>query len=147
MIWTTHYAWWVVGLALIGAEILLPGFFLLWIGVAAAAMGIIVWLVPDMGVILQSVLFAALALASCLAYWKLLLPRQPRPPHGSNHLNRRAEQLIGRRCVLESAIVNGRGKAHVGDSQWLVDGPDLPVGASVEVVGVHGAMLKVRPAP
>ena len=145
MIWTTHYLWWVAGLVLIGAEVLLPGFFLLWIGIAAAAMGVILWLLPGMGLILQAVLFATLAIASCLAYWKLLLPRQPRGHHGS-HLNRRAEQLIGRRCVLESAIVNGRGKAHVGDTQWLVNGPDLPVGTSVEVVSVEGAMLKVRAA-
>ena len=61
-------------------------------------------------------------------------------------LNRRAEQFIGRRYVLDTAIVNGQGKARVGDSHWLVAGPDLPVGETVEVVAVEGTTLKVRKA-
>jgi membrane protein implicated in regulation of membrane protease activity len=54
--------------------------------------------------------------------------------------------MIGQRFVLVEAIVNGRGKARVGDGQWLVTGPDLPAGSDVEVVGVDGALLKVRAA-
>ncbi|NUO72762.1 MAG: NfeD family protein, partial [Frateuria sp.] len=61
-------------------------------------------------------------------------------------LNRRGEQMIGQRFVLIEAIVNGRGKARVGDGEWLVAGPELPLGATVEVVGVDGNTLKVRPA-
>jgi membrane protein implicated in regulation of membrane protease activity len=64
---------------------------------------------------------------------------------GDGRLNRRAEQLIGGRYVLIEAIVNGRGKARVGDGQWLVSGPDLPEGSTVEVVAVEGTTLKVRP--
>jgi membrane protein implicated in regulation of membrane protease activity len=62
------------------------------------------------------------------------------------NLNRRAEQYIGRRFVLETAIVNGQGKARVGDSLWLAEGPDLPAGSPVEVVGVDGSTLKVKAA-
>ena len=32
----------------------------------------------------------------------------------------------------------------MGDGLWLVRGPDLPVGAMVEVVGVDGTTLLVR---
>ena len=34
----THYLWWIVALLLIGGEVILPGYFMLWIGIAAAAM-------------------------------------------------------------------------------------------------------------
>jgi membrane protein implicated in regulation of membrane protease activity len=34
----------------------------------------------------------------------------------------------------------------VGDSLWLVSGPDLPAGSTVEVVAVDGNILKVRSA-
>ena len=64
---------------------------------------------------------------------------------GDERLNRRGEQLIGRRYELIEAIVNGRGKARVGDGQWLVSGPDLPVGSTVEVIAVEGTTLKVKP--
>jgi membrane protein implicated in regulation of membrane protease activity len=55
--------------------------------------------------------------------------------------------MVGQRYVLVEPIVNGRGKAKVGDGQWLVSGPDLPVGTEIEVVAVDGAMLQVRAVP
>ena len=142
----THYIWWVLGLLLIGAEVLMPGFFMLWIGIAAAAMGVITWLVPELGVLMQAVLFAVLAFASCVAYWRWLRTALPASDPENPKLNRRGEQHIGRRYVLETAIVQGRGKARVGDTQWLVEGPELPAGAMVEVIAVDGTTLKVAAA-
>lgn len=140
-----HYWWWVLALILIAGEVLAPGFFLLWIGIAAAVMGIVTWLLPGLGPLVQAVLFVILTFASCVVYWKVVRPRLARndDPAGRT-LSRRGEQMIGQRYVLVEAIVNGRGKARVGDGQWLVAGPDLPVGAEVEVVAVDGSMLKVR---
>lgn len=138
-----HYWWWAAGLLLIVAEMVAPGFFLLWIGLAAALMGVVTWLAPGMGAIGQAVLFGVFATASCLVYWRWLR-QAPRSDAANVHLNRRGEQHIGRRYPLESAIVGGRGKARVGDSLWLVEGPDLPVGATVEVVAVDGSTLQVK---
>ena len=123
----------------------MPGFFMLWIGMAAAAMGLILMVLPELSFLTQAVLFVALALISCYVYWHFVRSAagetsdQPR-------LNRRAEQHIGRRYVLDTAIVNGRGKVRVGDSPWLAEGPDLPVGTEVEVVGTDGTTLKVQKA-
>jgi len=142
----THYLWWILALLLIAGEVMVPGYFLLWIGIAAAAMGVLLWVLPGMGVLLQAVLFALLALAACLAYARWLRPRIERRAPGGERLNRRAEQMIGQRYELVEAIVNGRGKVRVGDGQWLVSGPDLPLGSTVEVVAVDGTTLKVRAA-
>ncbi|HEX7112313.1 MAG TPA: NfeD family protein [Mizugakiibacter sp.] len=139
-----HYVWWVLALLLIGGEVIVPGYFLLWIGIAAGAMGLIVLVLPQLGMLPQAVLFAILAFVSCFAYWKLLRPRLERDAPDAAGLNRRAERLIGQRYLLETAIEHGRGKARVGDSLWLVEGPDLPAGASVEVIGVDGSTLKVK---
>ena len=144
---SAHYLWWILALLLIGGEVLIPGYFLLWIGLAAAVMGVLLWLLPSLGLLLQAVLFAALALAACVFYARKLRPRvEQRHAPGNERLNRRAEQMIGQRYVLTEAIVNGRGKARVGDGQWLVAGPELPAGATVEVVGVDGSTLQVRAA-
>ncbi len=140
----THYLWWILALLLIAGEVMAPGYFLLWIGVAAAAMGVLLWAFPGMGLLLQAVLFAGLALAACLAYARWLRPRIERRTPDGERLNRRAEQMIGQRYELVEAIVNGRGKVRVGDGQWLVSGPDLPQGSTVEVVAVDGTTLKVR---
>jgi membrane protein implicated in regulation of membrane protease activity len=140
----THYLWWILALALIAGEVMAPGYFLLCIGLAAAAMGVELWALPSLGLLAQAVLFAVLAFAFCFAYARWVRPRVERRAAGDERLNRRGEQLVGRRFELIEPIVNGRGKARVGDGQWLVSGPDLPLGATVEVVAVDGTTLQVR---
>ncbi|MET4676757.1 NfeD family protein [Luteibacter sp. ME-Dv--P-043b] len=141
-----HYLWWIAALLLLGGEVLLPGYFLLWIGIAAAVTGIVMLAIPDLTVLAQAVVFVVLAFASCFLYWKWLRPRLNRSPAGNERLNRRGEQLIGQRYTLCEPIVQGRGKARVGDGMWLVAGPDLPLGATVEVVGIDGTTLRVKAA-
>ncbi|MBE1158840.1 NfeD family protein [Dyella acidiphila] len=142
-----HYLWWIVALVLIAIEVIMPGYFMLWIGIGAAVTGLLVLLLPGLGLLAQAIAFALLAFLSCAIYAYLLRPRlQLEQEPGREALNRRGEQLIGQRYVLIEAIVNGRGKARVGDGQWLVSGPDLPLGATVEVVAVEGTTLKVRAA-
>jgi len=142
---TMHYGWWLLALLLIGTELVVPGFFMLWIGIAAAAMGLILTFLPEMSFLLQAVLFVLLALVSCFVYWRFVRIAVTAPSE-QPLLNRRAEQYVGRRYVLETAIVNGQGKARVGDSLWLVEGPELPAGTAIEVVDVDGSTLKVKPA-
>ncbi|WP_130619507.1 NfeD family protein [Dyella amyloliquefaciens] len=139
-----HYWWWILALVLIAVEVILPGYFMLWIGVAAGVTGVVVLALPGLSALAQAVSFAVLAFLSCAAYWYWLRPRFMHDEPGNAQLNRRGEQKIGHRYVLAEPIVNGRGKAKVGDSLWLVSGPDLPVGSMVEVVGVDGTTLLVR---
>ena len=141
----TFYLWWVLALVLIALEVILPGYFMLWIGVAAALTGLLLLGVPALSLLLQAIAFGVLAFAACAGYWYLLRPRLQREQPGHEHLNHRGAQMIGKRYELVEPIVNGRGKAKVGDSQWLVSGPDLPLGATVEVIGVDGTTLKVWP--
>jgi inner membrane protein len=138
-----HYLWWIVALLLIGGEVLLPGYFMLWIGIAAAVMGAVTLVLPGLAALAQALVFVVLAFVSCFVYWKFVRPRLNRVPVGNERLNRRGEQLIGQRFPLCEAIVNGRGKAKVGDGMWLVTGPDLPLGATVEVIGIEGTTLRV----
>jgi inner membrane protein len=138
-----NYGWWLLALVLIGAEIIAPGYFMLWIGIAAGIMGIVTLVMPALSPLVQAVVFALLAVASCAIYWRFIRPiaeqRDDQPL-----LNRRGARMVGRRVVIVDAIVNGRGKVKVGDGSWLAEGPDLPAGAEVEVVACEGTTLKVR---
>lgn len=138
-----HYGWWLLALVLIAAEMVLPGYFMLWIGIGAGVMGVIVLLAPALSAIAQAVLFGLLALGACAIYWKFIRPlaeqRDDQPL-----LNRRGEKLVGQRFVLVEPIVNGHGKVKVGDGSWLAQGPDLPAGSEVEVVSADGTTLYVR---
>lgn len=139
-----NYGWWLLALVLIGAEVMAPGYFMLWIGLAAGLMGAIMLVVPALSPLAQAVVFALLAIASCAVYWKFLRPlaeqRDDQPL-----LNRRGQRMVGRRVVVSDAIVNGRGKVRVGDGAWLAEGPDVPAGSEVEVVAVEGTTLKIKP--
>lgn len=138
-----NYGWWLLALVLIGAEVIAPGYFMLWIGIAAGVMGLITLIVPTLSPITQALVFALLAISSCTLYWRFIRPlaeqRNDQPL-----LNRRGAKLVGQRVVVVEPIVNGRGKVRVGDGAWLAEGPDLPVGSEVEVVAVDGTTLRVR---
>jgi len=138
-----NYGWWLLALVLIGAEMILPGYFMLWIGIAAGIMGAIVLLVPTLSAIAQALVFALLAILTCTIYWRFI---RPLAEHRNDQplLNRRGAKLVGQRFVIVESIVNGRGKVKVGDGSWLAEGPDLPTGSEVEVVAVNGTTLKVR---
>lgn len=139
----THYGWWLLALVLIAAEMVAPGYFMLWIGIAAGVMGLVTLVAPQIPALGQAVLFGVFAIASCLVYWKFIRPlaeqRDDQPL-----LNRRGQRMVGRRVIVCEAIVNGRGKVRVGDGEWLAEGPDAPAGSEVEVVGVAGTTLRVR---
>jgi membrane protein implicated in regulation of membrane protease activity len=141
-----HYLWWILAFLMIAGEVLLPGYFLLWIGLGAAAMGVVLWVMPELELLSQAIVFGVLAFGFCAAYARWLKPRLERRTPGGERLNRRGDQMIGQRYELIEPIINGRGKARVGDGQWLVNGPDLPLGSMVEVTAVDGATLQVRSA-
>jgi hypothetical protein len=44
---------------------------------------------------------------------------------------------------LADPMVPGRGSIHIADSIWRVEGPELPKGARITVVGADGTLLKV----
>jgi membrane protein implicated in regulation of membrane protease activity len=46
--------------------------------------------------------------------------------------------------VVEEAIAHGRGRVRIGDTLWLVEGPDAPAGAQVRVTAAEGAVLQVE---
>ena len=136
------YGWGLLALLLIAAELLAPGYFLLWIGLAAGVMGLLLLIFPGMPFIVQAVVFALISIAVCLVYWKYIRPnaelRDDQPL-----LNRKGDRMVGRHVIVVEPIVNGRGKVKVGDSVWLVEGGDCPVGTTVEVIGVQGTTLQV----
>jgi membrane protein implicated in regulation of membrane protease activity len=52
-------------------------------------------------------------------------------------------RFIGQSLVLEQAIQNNAGKIFLGNRQWQVRGPNLPIGSRVRVTGVDGSILLV----
>ncbi len=136
--------WVIVGFALLAIEILAPGFFFLWLGIAALVIGtsalLIAW--PWQ---LQIIGFAVLSVASAYVGKTMMGYADDDGQTEDPHLNKRAARLQGRTFVLTEAIEHGSGRIKVDDSIWRVTGPDAPQGSTVRVVGGDGTVLTVEP--
>lgn len=135
-----YWNWWLLGVVLMAIEAIVPGFFFLWMGVAALLVGLLLTLLP-MAWTWQVLLFAVLSVGSIVA-WRLRLRRHPTQTQDSL-LNRRGHQYVGRVFTLEAPVVNGYGKIRVDDSTWKVAvNQDCPAGARLRIVGADGVILK-----
>ena len=140
-----NLAWlWLTGGILVAAlEILAPGVYLLWAGMAAVVVGLVVIAVPSLSLSTQLLVFAGVLVAAAFA--GQLVYRRWRQTGDEPSLNRRGEQLVGREAMLEEPIVGGVGRVRLGDTTWRVQGPDLPAGAWVRIAAWKHGVLTVAP--
>jgi len=138
--------WWVLAVAFLGLEILVSGFFFLWLAVSGFVVGVLAWLLPAMSFEMQLLLFSLLAIVTVMAWRRYAAGRSPA---SSDHplLNRRGAQYVGRTFDVSEAIVNGQGKIKVDDGLWKVRGEDCPAGSKVKVVAVNGTVFEVERCP
>jgi inner membrane protein len=136
-----HWAWLILAAALATAEVLIPGFFLIWFALAAFVTGLITLLLP-LPTALQLGLFAAVAVASVYAgrRWFMRNPIESADPK----LNDRAARMIGEIVTVVEAIEADGGRVKVGDSVWAAYGPDAKVGTKMRISGTKGNVLKVE---
>jgi membrane protein implicated in regulation of membrane protease activity len=135
------WAWFTLGLLLIGAELLAPGVFFIWLGLAAIATGLLdaVFGLPWQA---SGLIFAASASAIVILGRMIARSAKPSDPQ-SAFLNQRGQSLIGSVFTLEAPIKDGEGRIKVGDSSWRVTGADRFAGAKVRVVRIEGSTLVV----
>jgi membrane protein implicated in regulation of membrane protease activity len=135
--------WWVLAVGFLGLEIVVTGFFFLWLSVSAFIVGAVLLLIPGTPFNVQLFLFSVLAVSSVLAWRKYA---RTRATAITDHplLNKRGAQYIGQTFNLVTAIENGQGKIKVGDSTWKVQGEDCPLGSKVKVVAVRGTVFEVE---
>ncbi|MCZ0734716.1 NfeD family protein [Phreatobacter sp. AB_2022a] len=138
------WGWIALAAVLLVAEIVAPGYFLVWLGAAAAATGLIFLILPGAGWQWQTGVFAVLALASVIGWFRFAWNRKAEESD-QPLLNRRLESLVGREFVIDEPIQSGRGRLRVGDSVWAATGPDCPSGTRVRVSGIEGTTLVVEP--
>ena len=138
--------WLILGGLLLSLEIMAPGVYLLWIGIAALLTGALSFQVGDAAWWswqVQLIVFVALALVSTLA-GRHFFGADRGGETDQPLLNRREQQLIGQVSTLEEPIRDGHGRVRLGDTLWLVHGPELPAGTRVRVVGAQGGNLSVE---
>ena len=140
-----YWHWIVFGLILIIIEMLAPTAILLWFGVAAGIVGILMLLMSDMAWQVQFVLFSILSVTTLFG-WKAYAKKHPvKEDQIYATLNKRGDDLIGRTFTLEESIVNNYGKIRADDTMWKIRcSEDIHAGKRVRVTEVDGTVLVVE---
>ena len=139
------FGWAALAMLLFAAEAMAPGAFMLWLGFAAVAVFVAVWIIPGIPLIVQAAAFVVLSFASIQVYRTWFRGRE-QDNSDQPALNRRTAALVGRVVPLERAIVDGRGRVQIADAYWDVAGPDLPAGTPVRISGGDAMTLQVEAA-
>jgi inner membrane protein len=138
------WLWLIGGVVLLIAEVIAPGFFLVFIGAAAIATGLFT-LLFDLGTVPQLALFALYALLAVMIGRRFYA--NAASAGSSMHLNDPTRRLVGKVVTVVAAVDDHSGRVRVGDSEWSARGGPAAVGERVRITGVDGNCLKVEAEP
>ena len=135
------WLWLIGGVLLLIAEVIAPGFFLVFIGAAAIATGLFT-LLFGLGTGPELALFALYALLAVLIGRRFYANRHI--DSSDPHLNDRAARLVGKVVTVVAAVDDHGGRVRVGDGEWSARGGPAEPGERVRITGVEGNCLTVE---
>jgi membrane protein implicated in regulation of membrane protease activity len=136
------WLWMIGGVLLLIAELIAPGFSLIFIGAAAIATGLLALLLP-LPIALQLALFAVLALLSVRVGGRRFYASRY-DYSSSPELNDPERRLLGRIVIVSQPVDSHGGRVRLGDSEWSARGGPAAVGERVRIVDIDGNCLKVE---
>ncbi len=147
---SAHWTWWGFGALLVVLEVVVSGTFLLWMGISAGVIGVIVYFSQtyfgqNVAWEIQFTLFAVFSLASIFLSRKYLQSTADE----QSTLSARGKGYIGMVVIVEESIVNGVGKVRVEDTVWRVQGDhiadgEVAAGERVRITDIKGATFEVE---
>lgn len=137
--------WMVLGIVLILAELALPIFVLVWFGLGALLMGVMVALVPQASLTLQVATWTIASLAMVVLWFRIF-----KPGFHKTRIGRADANVIGEVGLLVQEVEPFRKgqvrfqKPMLGADLWdCIADEKISSGARVKVLGVEGSLLKV----
>lgn len=141
-------AWWywvVGGLALALAELVTATFYIVWFGLAAILVGMVVWLLPAVSPTVQVVLWMVTSVAMVAAWLKVF-----KPSDISTRAGTADGDFIGETGLLVGAVepfTKGRVRFQrpmLGAEEWVcISDEPIAAGERVRVASVEGSYVKV----
>lgn len=138
-------AWLIAAALLAGAELIMPGVFLIFLAIAAAATGVALFALPGLPIAAQLASFVAWIVASVtigLRWYGTAAAVSADPL-----LNDRGARLVGDVVTVVVPIADGEGRVRVGDGEWTALGEPLPAGSRAIITGIRDGKLLVAPLP
>ncbi len=136
-------AWLIAALVLGIAELAAPGIFFVFLAIAAAVTGTALLALPELPIAVQLASFAVWSTVTVLIgrRWYRDYPVAGADPM----LNDRSARMVGQIVIVETAIVDGRGRVLVGDGSWPARGDDAAAGTRVRITRVADGAADVTP--
>lgn len=142
----TPTIWAILGLLLLGAEMLSATIYLMWFGISALIMAALVWLFPHLTMPMQVILYAVLSFASIFAWRHFKVAELP-----DSKIGQSTGEYTGRVGTVLASIspeANGRiqfAQGIMGSREWAAIADErIESGQKAEIVAVVGNRLKVR---
>lgn len=141
----TMWIWGAIGLILLAVEMATGTFYVLWFGIAAICVSIIMWVFPNITIGMQFALYAVLSLGS-LAIWKLHYKKT----ETHSRVGQAQGEEIGRvGTVTEASGPSQNGKIRftqglMGSREWVaVSNEPIEAGSDATVIAVEGNALRI----
>lgn len=141
------YHWLILGMLLMLGEMLLPSFTLLWFGLAALLVGLLLLIAPDLSLSLQLLAWAISSIAFTVLWFKYFKPTMTDKTKAG--ISR--EAVTGETGIVIKAPQNElRGTVRfpmplLGSDEWeFICDTNCAVGDRVEVIDVSGNTLVVK---
>lgn len=141
---TPGWLWMIGGVLLLIAEIIAPGFFLIFVGAAAIATGLFT-LLFNLGIVPELALFAVYAILAVMAGRRFYANRVE--VTSDTRLNDPARRLVGKVVTVVTAVDEHGGRVRLGDGEWSARGGPAAIGDRVRITGVDGNCLNVEAVP
>ena len=132
--------WVVLGLLVCGAELVHPGVYLLWLGLAACGTGLVT---VASAIQFDTQVIVFIVLVAALLAIPIMIRKMTTSVRGG--VNSSDAGLIGNTCRAESFNGN-EGRVHFRDGSWqarLIEGKNPVDGTVLEIVGLEGTLLLV----
>jgi membrane protein implicated in regulation of membrane protease activity len=142
--------WWywiIVGFCLIGLELIIPSFTIIWFGLGALVVGILKLLWPAFPAAGQVFLWSAASIFFTVMWFRYLKPKSDRTHAGTSK-----EGIVGESGIIIRGTDDSYGRGTVkfrisilGADEWICYAEEvLKIGDSVRVMDIEGQILKVK---
>ena len=143
--------WWhwaVLGIGLIIAELAVPAFFIVWFGLGALLVSVVVLVVPSLGLTAQLLTWTVASVAMVVVWFRIFKPGMHKTRIGMSDSNIVGEVGMLTRDVepYQKGQVRFQ-KPLVGSELWeCISDETIRSGERVKVLGIEGSFLKVGKA-
>lgn len=141
-VFDSYWYWLSAALLLLLLEVLIPGAFLMWIGLGAAGVGLFLFIFPAAALAWQLIALAVSITVAVLfgAAWQKKSRQQNF--HG---LNQGLESYVGRHATASQHFEQGQGRVRLDDSSFAAYS-DEPIAAhqTVLIIAVDNMGFKVK---